>query len=314
MIGAMFTNPVHQAPFADPFVLEHAGGYYAYGTPPEPGFVPVLVSDDLVTWHPAGDALRVAADADRFHWAPEVAWDGERFWMYYSCGGPDGAGHQLRAACASTPTGPFEPVDGVLTPDEPFSIDAHPFRASDGSWYLFYCRDFVEGDGFVGTGIVVDRLEAMDRLAGDARTVVRPHEPWHIFERDRDWSGRIGDWYTIEGPSVIERDGRFWCLFSGGAWQEANYGVSSAWADHPLGPYTAVRTDDGADILRSFPGAVGPGHASTVLAPDGRTRYLVYHAWDEARTGRRMYLDRLMWSDSQPAKSGPTCEPQPSPP
>jgi beta-xylosidase len=48
-----FTNPVHPGYFADPFVLEHGGRYYAYGTGAESASAPIfeiLRSEDLVTW------------------------------------------------------------------------------------------------------------------------------------------------------------------------------------------------------------------------------------------------------------------------
>ena len=95
-------------------------------------------------------------------WAPEVAYDNGTFYMYYSAGGEEGEGHQLRVATATHPSGPFEDSGVVLTPDDPFTIDAHPFRDDDGQWYLYYCRDFLDsgGEERVGTGIVVDRLVA----------------------------------------------------------------------------------------------------------------------------------------------------------
>ena len=143
------------------------------------------------------------------------------------------------ASTASHPAGPFEDSGTVLTPDDQFTIDAHPFRDDDGRWYLYYCRDFLEpdGEGRVGTGIVVDRLVGMTRLAGERRTVLRPHADWQLYERQREWYGRVWDWYTVEGAFVRKHDGRYYCLYSGGAWREPNYGVSCVLADHPMGPF-----------------------------------------------------------------------------
>jgi beta-xylosidase len=166
-----YTNPVHDGYLGDPFVLKHNGEYYAYGTvPPDKLTIPVLHSRDLVSWQPLGDALALNDDAFDSLWAPEVAFDNGTFYMYFSAGGEEGEGHQLRVATATRPSGPFEDSGVVLTPDDPFTIDAHPFRDEDGQWYLYYCRDFLDSDGGerVGTGIVVDRLVGMTRLAGGA--------------------------------------------------------------------------------------------------------------------------------------------------
>ena len=53
-----------------------------------------------------------------------------RYWMYYSRGVGD-TGHQLRVASSASPTGPFEDVGDVLTPDLPFAIDPSPYRDRD---------------------------------------------------------------------------------------------------------------------------------------------------------------------------------------
>jgi beta-xylosidase len=269
-------------------VLKHKGEYYAYGTVPPGGLtIPVLHSRDLVSWRPLGDALALHDDAFDALWAPKVAYDNGTFYLYYSAGREEGEGHQLRVATAAHPSGPFEDSGVVLTPDDPFTIDAHPFRDDDGQWYLYFCRDFLdpEGDERVGTGIVVDRLVGMTRLAGERATVVRPHAQWQLYERQREWYGRVWDWYTAEGPFVRKHDGRYYCFYSGGAWKEPNYGVSYAVAQHPTGPFVSTPGADGPKLLRTQPGQViGPGHASVIHAPDNIHEYIVYHAWDPQST------------------------------
>ena len=307
-----FRNPLHNRPFADPFVLKHNGQYYAYGTPVSGG-LPVLRSTDLVTWEDAGEVLDAPGPGVE-HWAPEVAYDNGRFFLYYSSGGHEGEHHQLRVASGTSPTGPFDQDLRLLDPEDPFTIDAHPFQDDDGQWYLFYSRDFLDGD-YVGTGIVVDRLADMTVLAAEWETVMRPREEWHLYERQRRWYDRVWDWYTVEGPFVRKHDGRYWCFYSGGAWKADNYGIGSAVADHPMGPYEPVVSGDTADLLRTVPGkVVGPGHGSVVVGPDNVTEYLAYHAWDVDHTGRFFHIDPLEWEDGRPVSPGPSTDPQPCPP
>lgn len=308
-----YTNPVHESYFADPFVLRHDNAYYAYGTAPFRGrTIPGLESPDLVNWRPLADVLEPLGDDVAAYWAPEVAFHEGTFHMYYSAGGAEGEEHNVRLALATAAPGPFVDAGIVLDPDEPFTIDAHPFRDDDGQWYLFYCRDFLEGER-VGTGIVVDRLVGMQTLAGDRRTVVRPYADWQLFLANRHWYGRRWEaWYTVEGPFVRKHHGRYYCFFSGGAWRNPTYGVSYAVAEHPLGPWK-VADGDGPLVLRTTSHVLGPGHASIVDAPDGATEWIVYHGWDPAATARLMRIDELVWTPNGPSCSGPTAEPRPAP-
>lgn len=315
-----YTNPVYDQYFADPFVLRHAGRYYAYGTagPTADGRqFPVLESTDLVHWEPRGGAL-IAPRGDEF-WAPEVAYQDGIFYLYYSAHGIGGQDHQLRVATSRDPLGPFEDSGHVLLPAEPFTIDAHPFQSTDGQWYLFFSKDFLtlEEDYRVGTGIVVDRLVDMRTLAGEPRVVVRPHTDWHLFKARRPMYGNVYDWHTVEGPAVRVHNGQYYCFFSGGAWERENYGISYVIADHPLGPYRRPPAGtDGTEnlLMRSVPGhVIGPGHNSFTVAPDGRQEVIVYHAWDTTMTARLMRIDRLSWDGDQPVVAGgPSWTPQPA--
>jgi beta-xylosidase len=307
-----FANPVFREYFADPFVLAVDGGYVAYGTGElvDGRAFAVLRSDDLVRWTRVGGALEpLAEEWATDYWAPEVAVHEGVYHMYYSVGAGD-QGHRLRVATADVATDPFTDCGIVLTPGERFAIDPHPFRDADGTWYLFYAHDVLDGER-AGTTIAVDRLVTMTELAGEPRTLLRASADWQRYRRDREMYGDTYDWHTLEGPFVVVRDGRYHLLYSGGAWEEPGYGVSYAVADHPLGPYREPVT--GPAVLRTLPDAVlGPGHNSVVRGPDGAD-WLVYHAWDVARTRRQMWIDRLRWDADGPARSGPTTGLQPSP-
>src|SRR5579871_5618453 len=123
-------DPVYSEYFADPFVWRSGNEYFAVGTGeseagghPSGQLFPLLHSSDFQHWEPAGHALiRPEAKLGDTFWAPEVAFTGERFFLYYSVGFADRQ-HQLRVAVSETPLGPYQDVGHpLLNPAEcPFA-------------------------------------------------------------------------------------------------------------------------------------------------------------------------------------------------
>jgi arabinan endo-1,5-alpha-L-arabinosidase len=310
-----YRNPVWSGYLADPFILKAGADYYAYGTGSDVGngrqhdgrVFPVLHSRDLANWKHLGGALVPLEDSARApYWAPEVAERDGIFYLYYAFD------MRLRVATARHPAGPFVDSGRDLFPNEPFSIDASPFKdPKDGKWYLYFAKDFF--DERVGTGTAVVPLDddMMTPLA-PATVVVRASSDWHIYQRNRDWLGRRWEaWHTVEGPFVVEHHGRYYCLYSGGCWETSDYGVSFAVADHPLGPWRDEWSREGPAVLKGIPQKVlGPGHNSVIEGPDGESLFVVYHAWDTARTARRMCIDPLLFTADGPRCDGPSIEPR----
>ena len=323
-----YRNPVYPAYFADPFVWKFAGEYFAIGTgADEAGGVrrdgthatvfPLLRSHDLVHWHDAGRAL-VPPDASTgsTFWAPEVARDGDHWFLFYSVGHED-RDHQLRVAVSDSPAGPY--VDAIaLTHLEEcsFAIDAHPFRDDDGRWYLFYARDFLDledarGAVRAGTALAMRPMIDMLHLSSEEITIARARCDWQRFARNRLMYGRRFDWHTLEGPFVVKERGRYYCFFSGGYWETETYGVDFVVSNSITGPYSDEGVERGPRILKTVADRViGPGHCSVVEGPLPPTRYIVYHAWDAQRTARRMCIDKLVFTSDGPRCDGPTTNDQ----
>lgn len=293
--------------FADPFVLRNTDNvYYAYGTNPEvlgERVFDVLESMDLVTWQHRGRALlRPDPALGEAYWAPEVAYERGRWWMYYSVG-HDIAGHHLRVAVADAPTGPFTDLGVDLTPHERFAIDPHPFRDVDGRWYLYFARDVLETER-PGTHLAVVPLENMTTLAAQPIEVMRPSADWQIYQRDRAMYGSRFTWHTLEGPSVVRRHGRYWLTYSGGAWTGDGYRVSWAVSDSPLGPWRAAPVT-APPLLQTGGDLIGPGHNSLTIAPDG-SDVIAFHSWNTSRTRREFHLHDITFGED-----GPSVDPVP---
>ncbi|HEY7088728.1 MAG TPA: family 43 glycosylhydrolase, partial [Tepidisphaeraceae bacterium] len=210
-----YENPIWREYFADPFVLRTGGMYWAYGTggrPLEPDgrAFPLLRSPNLVDWQPMGGALEPVQGATAY-WAPEVAEEAGRFYLYYSMATEAGdEHHRLRVATADSPGGPFVDSGKLLMPDQGFSIDPNPFRdPKTGQWYLFFATDYIEDEPH-GTGVAVVKMKDMLTAEGPAKMVTRATQDWQIYERGRMHLGRTWEaWYTVEGPCAILHDGRY---------------------------------------------------------------------------------------------------------
>jgi arabinan endo-1,5-alpha-L-arabinosidase len=313
---AVYQNPVYPGYFADPFALKTGETYYAYGTGPvgpDGRQFPVLRSSDLIHWEPLGGALEPLTNPPGVnYWAPEVAEKDGRFYLFYSAStSQSDEHHRLRVAIADDPAGPFRDTGRLLIPQLGFTIDASPYHdPKSGNWYLYFATDY-ETDEPHGTGLSVVQLN--DDLLGavtEPKPVVRASAPWQIYEKNRNYKGRVWPaWNCVEGPSVLYHEGKYYCLYSGGAWYGENYGVGFAVADHPLGPWHDEFAAQGPSVLKGIPGqVVGPGHNSAVLGPDGKTLFMVYHAWDANHTARRMCIDPIRWTDHGPKVEGPSTD------
>jgi beta-xylosidase len=319
MSNLRYQNPVYPGYFADPFVLKAKDAYYAYGTGPigEDGRpFPILKSSDLVHWEPLGGALQPLTNPSAFnYWAPEVAEHNGRYYLFYSAStSQSDEHHRLRVALADHPAGPFTDADRILIPQLGFTIDASPFRdPQTGKWYLYFATDF-EADHPHGTGLAVVQLcDDLMGISTEPKPVIRAQADWQIYERNRDYKGKVWTaWHCVEGPSVLFHEGKYYCLYSGGAWHGDNYGVGYAVADHPLGPFKDEFAEQGPTVLKGIPNKViGPGHNSTVPGPDDQTLFMVYHAWDPGHTARRMCIDPIRWTQTGPKVDGPSTEPRP---
>ncbi|WP_206291399.1 glycoside hydrolase family 43 protein [Humisphaera borealis] len=262
-----YCNPVYPHDFADPFVLKTGDLYYAFGTS-APGSdgrpFPVLRSTDLVHWIPLGGALTPLSNPiAHSYWAPEVIERQGSFYLFYSAStSTSDEHHRLRVARSDNPAGPYKDCGRSLLPNIGFSIDASPFHdVATDKYFLYFANDFETSEPH-GTGIsVVELADDFLSVVGEPQTVVRALADWQIYERNRNYKGRVWErWHCVEGPSVVFRDGQYYCFYSGGAWHGTEYGVGYAVASHPLGPWRDDFAAHGPVVLKGIPeGSWGPG-------------------------------------------------------
>ena len=313
---AQWANPVVAGDFPDPSIVRDGTTYWAYGTG---DLFPVMRSDDLVTWTPAGNALAARPswaipDPDWHAWAPSVIRAGEQFVLFHT-GLSDRLGVRtncIGVATAPTPAGPFA-ERGILSDaaGAPVgcgdasgygNIDPQPFVDDDGRAWLYMSTDWrcdAPGQCVLAPGISVVPLTPDLLQAAGPRT--------------RVLEGVGGSWEqapwapVVENPAVVKVGATYHLLYSGGSWL-AGYAMGEATAASPTGPFTRTSAEP---ILRSTPTVLDPGGGSVVTGPRGG-QWLAYHARAASPLApRSLRLDSLApGPDGRLVVAGPTDTPR----
>lgn len=286
-----FTNPVRAGDYPDPSVVRAGADYWATATSSEwaPHF-PILQSRDLVNWEVKGYVFTDApAWAKGSFWAPEIARDRGKYFVYYTARRHDNR-LAIAVASASNPAGPYTD-HGELVAQEAGSIDAVPFTDAKGVRWLLWKED--------GNSRKQPTPIWIQRLRDDGLALVG--EPREILRNDAPWEGAV-----VEGPFVLRQGGYYYLFYSGGACcgRGCNYMLGVARAKEMLGPWEKCPANPllaGNDAWRC------PGHGSIVTDPDGR-HWLLYHAYAQkgfVATGREMLLDEVVFgTDGWPSING----------
>ena len=256
--GAVRTagNPVLGGWYADPDSAAIGGRWWIYPTLSAPydeqTRFDAFSSDDLVVWekHEGILAAEGVGWARRAMWAPCIAEKDGRFYLFFAANDIQGDGEVggIGVAAADRPEGPFvdrlgEPlIDRFHNGAQP--IDQAVFRdPADGRWYLYY--------GGWGRCNVA-------RLNEDFTGFV-PFEDGAVFRE-------ITPEGYVEGPTMLERGGKYYFMWSEGGWTGPDYRVAYGVSDSPLGPF-----ERSGLILKQDPGvATGAGHHSVVCIDELR--------------------------------------------
>jgi beta-xylosidase len=304
--------PVLTQNFPDAFVLAHGSEFIAYSTN-DGANVPVAVSRNLRQWtvltDPSDpkrkyDALpRLGSWAkEGFTWAPEVLDLNGKYLLYYTASDREKNMQCVGVAVATDPKGPF--VDSNAGPivcqtKLGGTIDASPFKDSDGNLYLYFKND--------GNRVHARTAIFGQRLAPDGMSVTG--DAIELLKDNEKWEDRV-----IEAPTMVRGTSGYTLFYSGGffGWNPEEGGLSPyamgyATCSSPLGPCTPSKANP---MLHSFnerdAGCIsGPGHQS-VFSAAGRM-FMSFHAWAATATCRKapadaryLYIAPLFWKDGVP--------------
>ena len=284
-----YTNPVIAGDFPDPSVIRVGEDYYATAT--TGGWSPffsIAHSRDLVNWKIVGSVFpKKPTWAKGDFWAPEIAEDEGKFYIFYTARRDDGKGKKgtlcVAVAVAEKPDGVYADK-GALVCQEMGSIDAFFIRDENNKPFLVWKED--GNDRQQPTWLYAQGLdESLTKLVG---------KPKKLFRNEGSgWENHV-----IEGADIVRKNGWFYMFYSGNACcgRSCNYALGVArsktllgkWEKNPANPILAAN-----EVWQC------PGHGTIVKTPDGAD-FLLYHAYrkrsDAFNIGREALLDKVEWT------------------
>lgn len=274
-------NPILPGWYADPEAHIFNGEYWIFPTYSAPysaqTFLDAFSSKDLITWvkHPRVlDTVNVSW-AKRAVWAPSIVQKGG--WYYLFFGANDIQNDQQKGgigvARSRSPAGPFTDylgkplIDAFHNGAQP--IDQMVFQDRDGSFYIVY-------GGWKHCNIA--------RLNDDFTGFV-PFADGSTFKE-------ITPTGYVEGAYMLQKDGKYYFMWSEGGWTGPNYAVAYAVGTTPFGPFERV----GKILAQDSTVATGAGHHSVLHADGSPNWYIVYHRrplGETDRNHRAVSIERL---------------------
>lgn len=283
---AQIQNPVLPGDFADPSVVRVGDDYWATATSSEwaPLF-PLLHSKNLEEWEMVGHVFpdNSPSWAEAHFWAPEIAYDNGKYYIYYTAKKKDGP-LCVGVASATNAKGPYRD-HGPLICQEAGSIDGFQIRDDEGKLYLIWKEDGnSRGEPTPTWGQQMN--EARTELLG---------EKFELFRNDpKTWEGNL-----VEGAYLVKKKDYYYAFYSGDACcgRGCTYGVGVARAKDLRGPWEKYEKNP---LIREDADWKCKGHGSLVTTPGGRYFFL-YHAYNKegtVYTGRQGLLSEIIWKEN----------------
>ena len=279
-------NPVLPGWYADPEAHVFENRYWIYPTYSAPydqqTFMDAFSSRDLVTWTKHSRIVDVGRVkwARRALWAPSIVQKDGWYYLFFGANDiqNDAQIGGIGVARSRNPQGPFDDLLGRPLIDKFHNgaqpIDQHVFRDRDGAWYIVY-------GGWRHCNIA--------RLQEDF-TGFLPLPDGTVFKE-------ITPAGYVEGAYMLQKDGRYYFMWSEGGWTGPNYAVAYAIGATPFGPFERV-----GKILQQDPAvATGAGHHSVLQGPRSGKCYIVYHRrprGEKDRNHRVVCIDELRFDDT----------------
>ncbi|WP_229830890.1 glycoside hydrolase family 43 protein [Actinoplanes ianthinogenes] len=151
-------------------------------------------------WSDTGDLGEV--------WAPEIHYDGGRFYIYFTAG--RGAAHRMYVISSATADSGYTGATRIALPDDRWAIDGTMVVFNGQRWFVW--------SGWAGTtnveqNLYIARMTGPATVTGARYVISQPRESWERV---------VGNPYINEAPEAIrDPDGRLHIVYSAnGSWSD----------------------------------------------------------------------------------------------
>lgn len=311
-----YTNPLKTTSdeyisLGDPFVYKHNGVYYMTGTSVTNSGFDYYISKDMVTWEFKGPLFRASENhyGKECFWAPEVEYYKGKFYLTYSSLEKQSGLLLSALAVSDTPEGPFKELYAPWFNTGKSSIDCDIFVDDDEAQtpYLFFSQNGAQDGYSYGKNYVVQLKPDLSGFVG---------EPQLVSEADQEWEKVSFDTNRCnEGVYAFKHNGNYYLTYSANHTSFSHYGVGTARAKHPLGPWVKDPENPILTTTESLR-VSSPGHSCMIESPNGKNMYIVYHAHrnfdaPQPNDDRIVYMDKVFFDKNGNVRiEGPTITPQ----
>ncbi len=273
---SMAANPICDGWYADPQIRRYGDTWWVFPTRSlsfrDQVGMDAFSSKDMKTWTKHSNILTTneVKWAKGAMWAPDAHEVDGKYYLFFSANDTYPVSRRrtddapckepglqryggIGVAVADKPEGPYRDLIGKPLIDKFWNraqpIDQYVFSYK-GEWYMVY-------GGWSRCNLV--------KLAKDFKSLVP-------FEDGKLWRDFTPKGY-VEGSVIFERKGKWYFMYSAGAWTTDNYCVNYSMSDSPFGPYEFK----GQILASQRPLATGAGHHSMICVPGTDDWYICYH-------------------------------------
>ncbi|WP_328476030.1 glycoside hydrolase family 43 protein [Actinoplanes sp. NBC_00393] len=218
-------------------------------------------------------------------WAPEIHYDGGRFYIYFTAG--RGAAHRMYVISSATAGAGYTSATRMALPDDKWAIDGTMFVFNGQRWFVW---SGWAGDTNIEQNLYIARMTSPTTTTGARYVISQPRESWERV---------VGNPFINEGPEAIrDPNGQLHIVYSAnGSWSDqyclADLRLRAG--GNPTYVWDWYKSNGclfGSNRATMMPGwdptlyANGPGHHTFVLlngdiatSPPAGPRFpLMYHA------------------------------------
>ncbi|WP_157267908.1 glycoside hydrolase family 43 protein [Azohydromonas aeria] len=223
-------------------------------------------------------------------WAPELQYLRGRWYVYFAASDGVIANHRMYVL-----EGPVGDAQGAYAfkgklapPTDRYAIDGIALESA-GRLYFVWSGWRKDGDAFPQVLYIAPMSDPLT-ISGERHEIAAPDRAWESVEAP-----------LVEGPAVLQRDGRIHIVYSASASWSDDYklGLLSFSGGNILDAAAWSKHDTPVFVKRPAAGVYGPGHNSFVKSPDGLQDWIVYHAIDHSGGGwlnRSVRAQPFAWS------------------